>query len=251
MAKRDRTQFPPLPESLPRPAVDNHTHLDSIIPFWRRAENAGVWQEGGAPSSSMRMPEALIEPSDNAFLDEMLRQAHAVGITRIVQCGCELPTAAWTDEFLRRLDAEPDADDRAQVVGAIAIHPNEAVLHAGISEIAADGLEPRFLPHHRVPLADAIAEIARLAATNPAIRAIGETGLDFFRAGPLGAQAQAESFRAHIALAKELDFALQIHDRNAHQAVVEILLAEGAPERTVFHCFSGDRELAGYVTGPA
>src|SRR5699024_1979936 len=47
-----------------------------------------------------------------------------------------------------------------------------------------------------------------------------------------------------IALAKELGLALQIHDREAHEAVVEVLLADGAPERTVFHCFSGDAALA-------
>ena len=74
--------------------------------------------------------------------------------------------------------------------------------------------------------------------------AVGETGLDFFRTGPRGAAAQREAFRAHIALAKEAGLPLQIHDRDAHEDCVRTLLADGAPERTVFHCFSGGPELA-------
>ena len=89
-----------------------------------------------------------------------------------------------------------------------------------------------------------VAEIADLAKGNDRIRAIGETGMDLFRTGPRGEQAQRASFRAHIALAKELGLALQIHDRDAHAQVIEVLLADGAPERTVFHCFSGDAEMA-------
>ena len=59
-----------------------------------------------------------------------------------------------------------------------------------------------------------------------------------------GPSAQREAFRAHIALAKDLDLPLQIHDRDAHAACVEVLKADGAPERTVFHCFSGGPQLA-------
>ena len=68
--------------------------------------------------------------------------------------------------------------------------------------------------------------------------------MDLFRTGPRGEQAQRDAFRAHIALAKELGLALQIHDRDAHAQVIEVLLADGAPERTVFHCYSGDAEMA-------
>ena len=76
------------------------------------------------------------------------------------------------------------------------------------------------------------------------MRAVGETGLDFFRTGEDGRDAQIESFEAHIDIAKGNGLALQIHDRDAHDAVVSTLTRIGAPERTVFHCFSGDAELA-------
>ena len=77
------------------------------------------------------------------------------------------------------------------------------------------------------------------------MRAVGETGLDFFRTeeGPRR-DAQFASFEAHIEIAKQNGIALQIHDRDAHAAVVATLKRVGAPERTVFHCFSGDVELA-------
>ena len=76
------------------------------------------------------------------------------------------------------------------------------------------------------------------------MRAIGETGLDFFRTEGEGLPAQFESFEAHIALAKKHGIAMQIHDRDAHDAVLETLERVGAPERTVFHCFSGDEAMA-------
>jgi len=208
-AKR-RGEFPPLPEPLPIPGVDNHTHLESI-------------------------PQ--VDPA------EQLRFAAASGIDRIVQVGCDVLSARWTDSWLRELAVQPD-DTEARVVGAIAIHPNEAVRHAKVYEVAADGLSPHDLPHHDISLADAIAEIGALAANNPSIRSIGETGMDLFRAGPRGAEVQRAAFREHIALAKELGLALQIHDREAHAEVIETLLADGAPDRTVFHCFSGDAEMA-------
>ena len=57
-------------------------------------------------------------------------------------------------------------------------------------------------------------------------------------------QAQFASFEAHIQIAKKHGIALQIHDRDAHDEVIETLLRVGAPEKTVFHCFSGDLEMA-------
>jgi TatD DNase family protein len=112
------------------------------------------------------------------------------------------------------------------VLAAVAIHPNEAPAYAQAGE-----------------LANAIAVIDGLAA-QPRVRAIGETGLDFFRTGEEGFAAQFESFEAHIALAEKHGIAMQIHDREAHDAVLETLARVGAPERTVFHCFSGDTAMA-------
>ena len=103
-------------------------------------------------------------------------------------------------------------------------------------------MTPRRTPQ-RGELEDALAEIEELAA-HPRIRAIGETGLDFFRTEGEGLAHQRYSFRRHIDIAKRLDLTLQIHDRDAHSDVVQVLREEGTPERVVFHCFSGDEDLA-------
>ena len=111
----------------------------------------------------------------------------------------------------------------SSVLAAVAMHPNEA----GAGK-ATD---------------DALAEIDRLAAL-PRVRAVGETGLDRYRTGPEGWAAQEASFRAHIRIAKGHGVALVIHDREAHAEILEVLDDEGAPEHTVFHCFSGDAAFA-------
>jgi TatD DNase family protein len=218
MAKRTRERgFPAAPEPLPVPVVDNHTHLDhiaSVLPPTAPDGEPGTWPPSVA---------------------DHLARAAAAGVARVVQVGCDLPSARWTDALVR---------NEARAVGALAIHPNEATLHAGIDEVGPDGLVPEPQEHHSVGLDDAIAEIADLAKGNDRVRAIGETGMDLFRTGPRGEEAQRQAFRAHIALAKELGLALQIHDRDAHAQVIEVLLADGAPERTVFHCYSGDAEMA-------
>lgn len=182
------TSRPPAPDPLPVPVADNHCHLD------------------------VRRDDAPWVP-----VEQVVAEAAAVGVDRIVQIGCELESARWTVEIL---------DDHPALLGGVAIHPNEAPRH----EAAGD-------------FDEALAEIAELAR-HPRVRVVGETGLDYFRTGPEGVAAQQESFRAHIALAKELDLALQIHDRDAHDDVLRILAEEGAPERTVLHCFSGDMEMA-------
>jgi TatD DNase family protein len=81
-------------------------------------------------------------------------------------------------------------------------------------------------------------------AKHPRVRAIGETGLDFFRTEPALQDKQKYSFRRHIKIAKDYNKALAIHDRDAHRAVLDTLIEEGAPEKTVFHCYSGDAEMA-------
>lgn len=165
---------------------------------------------------------------DHTHLDELpdhdvealLAAAAAAGVPRAVQIGCDLPGARWT----------VDAVDRwPQLLGGVAIHPNEAPLLAAAGELEA-----------------ALAEIEVLAA-HPRVRVVGETGMDALRtdlADPGSRRAQQESFAWHIDLAKRLGKTLQIHDRDAHDVVLDVLAAEGAPERTVFHCFSGDADLA-------
>lgn len=146
-----------------------------------------------------------------------LSQAAAVGVDRVVQIGCDLSGARFTVEQVAQ---------HPRMLGGVAIHPNEAAKLAATGELAA-----------------AWDEIEQLAA-HPRIRVIGETGLDYFRTGPEGVQAQHDSFRWHIDLAKRTGKALQIHDRDAHDDVLRILDEEGAPESTVMHCFSGDINLA-------
>jgi TatD DNase family protein len=144
-------------------------------------------------------------------------QAAAVGVDRMVQIGCDLPGARFTVDVV---------DQHPAMLGGVALHPNEA------PRLAATG-----------ELRDAYAEIESLAA-HPRVRVIGETGLDYYRTGPEGVAAQQESFRWHIDLAKRTGKALQIHDRDAHADVLRILEEEGAPDRTVLHCFSGDMAMA-------
>lgn len=147
-------------------------------------------------------------------LDRM-RQVNMLGA---VQVGVTLESSIWSAEVAK---SEP------MLLAAVALHPNEAPLY-----------------QTRQELDEAISGIAELA-TQARVRAIGETGLDFFRTqGDAELAAQAYSFEQHIAIAKENDIALMIHDREAHAEVVATLKRVGAPKRTVFHCYSGDLELA-------
>jgi TatD DNase family protein len=150
-------------------------------------------------------------------LGPVLAQAASVGVDRVVQVGCDLPGARFA------VDA---AQAHAGVVAGVALHPNE------VPALATSGA-----------LDAALAEIERLAA-HPRVRVVGETGLDYYRTGPEGVPAQQDSFRWHIDLAKRLGKALQIHDRDSHDDVLRVLAEEGAPERTVLHCFSGGPEMA-------
>src|SRR4029453_10995132 len=86
-------------------------------------------------------------------------------------------------------------------------------------------------------------EIERLAS-EPVVRAVGGTGLDHFRTGEGGRGAQEHSFRLHVDLAKRLGKTLVIHDRDAHEDVLRVVDDEGAPDRWVMHCFSGDADFA-------
>lgn len=196
------------------PAVtDNHTHLP--VP--------GVEDTG--PGSDAPLSAA-----------ELVRRAAAVGVTRMITSACESPTWQGSIAMARTLPG---------VRVALAVHPNEAVLHAGVREIGPDGLEPPVRPHHDQPLDEVMSHLERLVRDSAdVVVAVGESGLDFFRTGPRGRAVQREAFRAHIALAKDLGLPLQIHDRDAHAECVEVLRADGAPERTVLHCFSGGPELA-------
>ena len=162
------------------------------------------------------MPEGS-HPSDQQVA-ELIAAAVAVNVPRLVQIGCDLPAARWTVAAVERF---------AELLGGVALHPTEATKHAAAQE----------LDH-------AFAEIEELAK-HPRIRVVGETGLDhYWVQDDAGRAAQEFSFRRHIDLAKRFGKVLQIHDRDAHDDVLRILREEGAPEKTVFHCFSGDAAMA-------
>ncbi len=153
-----------------------------------------------------------------ADVEQAIAAADAVRVSRIVQIGCDLPGARWAVEAAARFES---------VVAGVALHPNEA---------------PRLAEAGR--LDDALDEIERLASSSDRVRAVGETGLDYYRTGDDGHAVQHESFRRHIDLAKRLDKTLVIHDRDAHDDVLRILDEEGVPDRFVMHCFSGDPAFA-------
>jgi TatD DNase family protein len=197
---------PPAPEPLPLPVVDDHTHLDHV-----RAADRPAGDDGPPPDD---------------VVAGLIADAAAVGVPRMVQIGCDLAAARWTVDAVQRHPA---------LVGGVALHPTEA------SGIVAAQADPGA---GEAALEAALAEIAELAR-RPRIRVVGETGLDhYWVKDDAGRAAQEVSFRRHIRLAKELGAVLQIHDRDAHADVIRVLEDEGAPERTVFHCFSGDVAMA-------
>ena len=147
-----------------------------------------------------------------------LELASSVGVPRIVQVGCDLAGAAWAVDTAEAHDA---------IVAAVAVHPNEAPRLDAAGQLDA-----------------ALERIEELVRSSDRVRAVGETGLDYYRTGPEGVAAQQRSFAAHIALAQREDKTLVIHDRDAHDDVVASLDRYGVPPRTVLHCFSGDADFA-------
>ena len=189
-------------------------------------EKSGAHRDRERPPAPEPLPHPVVD--NHCHLDiadgdwtataDAIAAAAAVGVPRIVQIGCDLPAARWAVAAA----AEHDA-----LVAGVALHPNEA---------------PRLAEAGR--LDEALAEIERLAATHDKVRAVGETGLDFFRTGEEGRAVQEESFRFHIDLAKRLGKTLVIHDRDSHEDVLRVVDEEGPPARWVMHCFSGDADVA-------
>lgn len=152
---------------------------------------------------------------DSPLIKKTLDEAVSVGIDRVVQVGYSAEQSIWSVKCAESFIG--------QVVAAVALHPNEAPV---VEDLEKD-----------------LKVIAELAA-NPRVRAIGETGLDFFRTPENLRDRQKYSFARHIKMAKEHKKALVIHDRDSHRAVLDLLIQEGAPENTIFHCFSGDAQMA-------
>ena len=180
-------QLAPAPEPLPVPCVDAHAHIEIVA-------DAGF---------------------DSAEVRQVIDDAAAAGIDRIVQVGYSAEQSEWGANLAALYDG--------QVLSAVALHPNEAPV---VEDLEADWA------------------IIEALAQQPRVRAIGETGLDYFRTPPELRGRQQESFKWHIELAKRTKKALVIHDRDSHDDVLSVLAEVGAPEKTVFHCFSGDVEMA-------
>ncbi|GAA4234456.1 TatD DNase family protein [Streptosporangium album] len=191
------TKLPAAPEPLATEVFDSHCHLDIMV---------------GNRQASSGDPVAQAAQAARASVEGILREARAVGVTRLVTIGYDLPSSRWNADT---------AGLHADVYAGVAIHPNEA--HASTPETLAE-----------------IEELARL----PHVRAVGETGLDYYRDWA-SKDDQHASFRAHIEIAKRAGKALVIHDREAHDDVLRVLADQGAPEIVVFHSFSGDAEMAG------
>ena len=180
-------QLAPAPEPLPVPCVDAHAHIEIVA-------NTGF---------------------DSPEVRQVIEDAAAAGIDRIVQVGYSAEQSEWGANLAALYDG--------QVLAAVALHPNEAPV---VEDLEADWA------------------IIEALAQQPRVRAIGETGLDYFRTPPELRGRQQESFKWHIDLAKRTKKALVIHDRDSHDDVLSVLAEVGAPEKTVFHCFSGDVEMA-------
>ena len=152
---------------------------------------------------------------DSPLIKQTLDEAASVGIDRVVQVGYSAEQSIWSvkcaEAFVGR------------VLAAVALHPNEAPV--------VDDLEKDL-------------KVIEELASHPRVRAIGETGLDFFRTAEDLQEKQKYSFRRHIKIAKDHNKALVIHDRDAHRAVLDLLIEEGAPDNTIFHCYSGDAAMA-------
>ena len=153
--------------------------------------------------------------ADSAEVGEVIEEACSVGVDRIVQVGYSAQQSQWCVDAATKWDTA--------VLAAVALHPNEAPV---VKDLAAD------------------LKIIEKLAQHPRVRAIGETGLDYFRTPPELRSVPQDSFKWHIELAKKTGKALVIHDRDSHDDVLSILLEVGAPDKTIFHCFSGDEVMA-------
>ena len=152
---------------------------------------------------------------DSEEVKAVLDEAAAVGIEQVVQIGYDLEQSRWSvgvaEAWIGR------------ALAAVALHPNEAPVVENLDE--------------------QLREIEKLAERSR-VRGIGETGLDYFRTPEELRERQEFSFRTHIAIAKKTNKALIIHDRDAHEDILRVLQEEGAPEKVVFHCYSGDAQMA-------
>ena len=185
---RDLDRKPaPLPDPLKSKTVDSHAHLELI----HNSE------------------------ADSPLIKQVLADAAAVGVDRVVQVGYSAEQSIWSVKCAESFVG--------QVLAAVALHPNEAPV---VDDLQKD------------------LQVIKDLASHPRVRAIGESGLDFFRTPPELRDKQKYSFKEHIKIAKQHNKALVIQDRDSHREVLDTLQEEGAPLNSIFHCYSGDAEMA-------
>lgn len=145
----------------------------------------------------------------NADREETLERIHAAGVARIMNIGSDLESSRTSVELAGKYD---------WIWAAVGVHPHDVL------ELPGDWLEQlrEMAAHHRV-------------------KAIGEIGYDYHYDGDWKPQ-QREAFAAQLALARELELPVVIHDRDAHQDTFD-LLREYRPAGVV-HCYSGSAEMA-------
>ncbi len=149
-----------------------------------------------------------------ADLEPVLARAREAGIGRLVCIGTG---AVTSDQAVRVARATAAAGSAPRAWASIGLHPHEA--SQGVEEVAA--------------------LLAReLAVGDGAVVAVGECGLDYFYEHSPRAEQRA-AFAAQIALAHAHGLALVIHARDAWADLFDVLGAEGVPDRTVLHCFTG------------
>ncbi|WP_020496100.1 TatD family hydrolase [Sciscionella marina] len=178
------------------------------------------------------VPEPLAEPIIDAHthldacaaeMTEVLDRANTAGIARVVTVADDLDSARWVTRAA-------EADER--VYAAVALHPTRTAVFGDRERAVLEEL-----------------------AGYPRVVAIGETGLDYYWPSVGGldhpiadADAQREAFEWHIDLAKRTGKPLMIHDRDAHEDVLEILANRTPPDTVILHCFSGDADIARRAT---
>ena len=152
----------------------------------------------------------------------------------------------WVDSHCHLPMSTAEADTtvaRAREAGVVGMVCVGTALDSSRAAVAAVARYPDVRatvglhPHDASELAAVWDELEVLASADGVV-GIGETGFDLhYNHSPIDAQEQ--SFRAHIDLARRLDLALVVHSRNAWDDTFRVLADAGVPARTVVHCFSG------------
>lgn len=141
----------------------------------------------------------------------LLSQLPDLGLALVMNPGCSLVSSQAAVALAEEYD---------YIYVAVGSHPD-----------AADEVNEAVLEQYR-----------QLARQCPKVRAIGEIGLDYHYED-IPRETQQRAFRAQMALARELELPVIVHEREAHEDGMRIV--EEFPQVTgVFHCYSGSLEMA-------